>query len=31
MGLMRLLLAAPLPRWWIGLSKLFAAAGLSIS
>ena len=31
MGLMRLLLTAPLPRWWILLSKLLATAGLSLA
>jgi ABC-2 type transport system permease protein len=31
MGLMRLLLTAPLPRWWILLSKLVATAVLSLS
>lgn len=30
MGLMRLLLTAPLPRWWILLGKLFATAVLSL-
>jgi ABC-2 type transport system permease protein len=30
MGLMRLLLTAPLPRWWLLLSKLVAGATLSI-
>ena len=30
MGLMRLLLTAPLPRWWILLSKLVATAVLSL-
>jgi ABC-2 type transport system permease protein len=30
MGLMRLLLTAPLPRWWLLLSKLVAAALLSL-
>ncbi len=30
MGLMRLLLTAPLPRWWILACKLFATASLSI-
>lgn len=30
MGLMRLLLTAPLPRWWILLSKLTATAVLSL-
>ncbi len=30
MGLMRLLLTAPLPRWWILLSKLMATAVLSL-
>jgi ABC-2 type transport system permease protein len=30
MGLMRLLLTAPLPRWWILLSKLCATAVLSL-
>ena len=31
MGLMRLLLTAPLPRWWILLSKLTATAVLSLA
>ncbi len=31
MGLMRLLLTAPLPRWWILLSKLIATAVLSLA
>ena len=31
MGLMRLLLTAPLPRWWILLSKLVATAVLSLA
>lgn len=31
MGLMRLLLTAPLPRWWILLCKLFATAVLSLA
>jgi ABC-2 type transport system permease protein len=31
MGLMRLLLTAPLPRWWILFSKLTATAVLSIA
>jgi ABC-2 type transport system permease protein len=31
MGLMRLLLTAPLPRWWILLAKLLATAGLSLA
>ncbi len=31
MGLMRLLLTAPLPRWWILLAKLMATAGLSLA
>jgi ABC-2 type transport system permease protein len=31
MGLMRLLLTAPLPRWWLLLSKLVAAALLSLA
>jgi ABC-2 type transport system permease protein len=31
MGLMRLLLTAPLPRWWILLSKLVATAALSLA
>jgi ABC-2 type transport system permease protein len=31
MGLMRLLLTAPLPRWWILLAKLCATAGLSLA
>ena len=31
MGLMRLLLTAPLPRWWILLSKLTATAVLSLT
>lgn len=30
MGLMRLLLTAPLPRWWLLLCKLFATATLSL-
>jgi ABC-2 type transport system permease protein len=30
MGLMRLLLTAPLPRWWVLLSKLVATAVLSL-
>jgi ABC-2 type transport system permease protein len=30
MGLMRLLLTAPLPRWWLLLSKLVAGATLSV-
>jgi ABC-2 type transport system permease protein len=30
MGLMRLLLTAPLPRWWLLLSKLMAGATLSV-
>lgn len=30
MGLMRLLLTAPLPRWWLLLCKLFATALLSV-
>ena len=30
MGLMRLLLTAPLPRWWLLLAKLFATALLSL-
>ncbi len=31
MGLMRLLLTAPLPRWWVLLSKLVATATLSLA
>jgi ABC-2 type transport system permease protein len=31
MGLMRLLLTAPLPRWWLLLAKLFATAILSLA
>ena len=31
MGLMRLLLTAPLPRWWILFSKLMATAVLSLA
>lgn len=31
MGLMRLLLTAPLPRWWILAAKLLATAGLSLA
>ena len=31
MGLMRLLLTAPLPRWWVLLSKLVATAVLSLA
>ncbi|WP_114970881.1 ABC transporter permease [Rhodoferax ferrireducens] len=31
MGLMRLLLTAPLPRWWLLLSKLVATAMLSLA
>jgi ABC-2 type transport system permease protein len=31
MGLMRLLLTAPLPRWWVLLAKLVATAVLSIA
>ena len=31
MGLMRLLLTAPLPRWWLLLSKLLATALLSLA
>jgi ABC-2 type transport system permease protein len=30
MGLMRLLLTAPLPRWWVLLAKMFATALLSL-
>jgi ABC-2 type transport system permease protein len=30
MGMMRLLLTAPLPRWWLLFSKLFATAALSL-
>jgi ABC-2 type transport system permease protein len=30
MGMMRLLLTAPLPRWWLLLSKLVAGASLSV-
>ncbi len=30
MGLMRLLLTSPLPRWWLLLCKLFATAALSL-
>jgi ABC-2 type transport system permease protein len=31
MGLMRLLLTAPLPRWWVLLAKLVATAALSLA
>jgi ABC-2 type transport system permease protein len=31
MGMMRLLLAAPLPRWWLLLSKLLAGTALSVA
>ncbi len=31
MGLMRLLLTAPLPRWWILLAKLTATAVLTLA
>jgi ABC-2 type transport system permease protein len=31
MGLMRLLLTAPLPRWWVLAAKLFATAVLSLA
>jgi ABC-2 type transport system permease protein len=30
MGMMRLLLTAPLPRWWVLFSKLLASASLSV-